>query len=408
MTNKTTTGKADKVSFRKRAYRPNTEYTSPAIPLRYEQAPFLRTIVANLIDLVTLKGAVTVTPGATNYLTNSAMTTGWVLSGTMPKTANYGTAPDGTKTSTLLGATATRQSWLYTRRDYSGISEAVPHCYSVYVRKPAAATSQEFTIIMSNNSGITTQSYWMLVINGQTITLKDGDIRASAAGDKPRDGGWGYEYVGDGWFRVWCWVLWRATSTYTRTPMVLFYPSVSLLSTVNDVCEVWGAQVEIGKTPSRPIITTSATVTRAASTLTLNQTVRNGSTTFFSFKRQEASVLTSWPLVFFKNGETFLFTIRQLNNSLVLVGATQVTLQMQSMTDFEFGVIFSGNKVRIIAPDGTISVEVDSLSTVEPTTMIIQPALGAGELSLKSYITVDGIVDNPAMVKNYLEHVVSV
>lgn len=405
MTNKTTTGKADKVSFRRKAYRPSMEHTSSPIPIRYDQAPFLRTIVANLIDLISVKGAITVTPGATNSLSNSALTTGWTMSGTMVKTANYGIAPDGTKTSTLLGATASRQSWLYTRRDYTAISEAVPHCYSVYVRKPANATSQEFTIIMSNNAGITTQSYWMLVINGQTVTLKDGGVRAtSGAVDVPRDGGWGYEYVGDGWFRVWCWVLWSTASTYARTPMALFYPSVSLLSTVNDVCEVWGAQVEVGKKPSRPIIATSSTVTRASGTLTLHQPIKNASTTFFSFKRQQFDLLASWPLVFFFNGSTRLFTVRQLKNSLILVGATEVSIALQSETDIEFGVIFNNNKLRIIAPDGTVSAEVNSLSTVEPNNMVVQPATGAGELSLKSYITVDGVVVDSKMVMNYLVH----
>jgi len=171
----------------------------------------------------------------------------WVVAGSLTKTANTTTAPDGTNTADTLSGTG----FVY-QTITSGVSTNSVATASVYVKAPPSNVGQTRIRIMDSAIAANIASSSLTWTNGVpaiTVTIGTGSISS----------------VGDGWYRF----VIHGTLTNNSASM-LIYPDQN--GNDRDIY-VWGAQLELGSTPTeyQPITDFSTEFKQAYPTHSLYQ-----------------------------------------------------------------------------------------------------------------------------------------
>jgi len=176
----------------------------------------------------------------TNLVTYSedfSNTAAWIDAASVIVTTNQSVSPDGTQTADSVELVS-NGDFTY---QLSTVSASTQYSFSWYI-KSGTATAHVYGFYDQSNSAWVDQTQY---------TISDG------------------ESVGNGWYRVTKTVTTPVGCTSLRAYPLRTNDSVGLVANTYGTSILWGAQLEAGSTPSSYIPTTTATVTRAAETLTV-------------------------------------------------------------------------------------------------------------------------------------------
>lgn len=189
-----------------------------------------------------------------NRLTNSiSISSTWPNNGTVTKTLNYATAPDGTNTAIKVDTTG-GYSGPY---QYFNTTTGDTYIYSIYLKY----LSGDNTIMFGSDGGSISGALACNMSNG-TFYTNFGTISNS-----------GSVYVGNGWYRFYFSI---TSPTTASMPMTIY----SLSGSTSSSFLAWGPQVQKATTVGKYVPTTDAVVgSKTAYDLSLNKysgTLTNG------------------------------------------------------------------------------------------------------------------------------------
>ena len=269
----------------------------------------------------------------TNLLTYSDDFSTWNQVG-VTTTSNAVTSPDGT-----VNADRIEKDTGTSRRAEVSIPVVTGEDYALSVYVKAGTTS---LMSLRADAGVTTSVNFDMSTQLFTVSGSFND--------------YGYEDVGNGWYRVWV----TLTSTLTGGGAFRVYPDPG--STTIDDVYMWRAQMEEGAFITSPILTAGASATRSGD---VNE--------------------TPFTKAYNQNASTFFF-------------------KAQTFQSGQSGVIFEGRGVGnsrasvLITAGGDLRVEVDTNNVSQPRAIytlpnpnnLIKVAITLGQGSLKVYV--DGVI----------------
>lgn len=188
---------------------------------------------------------------STNQLLHSKMDQSpWSIGGPLVRTANAGTAPDGTNTATRIESTGNTAALFSAART----ATATTGVFSVFIKKGSGATQANRLLFYNPTTGITQAAGTVNLDTGAitwTVTTGLGSLAPTQAED-----------YGNGWWRVHM----PITSGITVGNSISCYAAFSSSAPASGEWSlVWGAQWEDGRqTPTSYIPTTTAAVGRVA------------------------------------------------------------------------------------------------------------------------------------------------
>ena len=187
----------------------------------------------------------------TNLALNSGNPYLWADHNTPAAVQNYGTAPDGTTTSTQITDNLAGDIEGKAQTFISIPADTLPYCWSCFVK---AGSSQGASVVFSFSGE---------AVRGVTIHFSTATVmKYTSGGGDPI--AWGAIPYANGWWR-----LWASQLNVSKTAVAVY--AVSYLPDLSDQgnLEIWGGQLEQGSFPSSYIPTTSGSVTRNADVLTV-------------------------------------------------------------------------------------------------------------------------------------------
>lgn len=215
---------------------------------------FLKTAAANELRFAydpvngQFKGLLTEGPG-TNIITRSEdfSHADWVKINTTIS-SNYGQAPDGLNTSSLLtegaaGTAITSQS--------KAVVSGTRYCFSVFMRYTGTRWAR--IIFFETTAAVNQFALWVDLQNGAMGSSINGGNATSVHG--------GIEPFGNGWYRVSVSGILQTNSA--RAAICSAQDNGSATRVAGATYEAWGTQVEVGSYPTSYIPTVASSVTRS-------------------------------------------------------------------------------------------------------------------------------------------------
>jgi hypothetical protein len=220
-------------------------------------------------------------PAATNLLTYSEQFDNAVwLKTNSTVTANATAAPDGSMTADMIADTSTSVT-SYIDYVMPVANDAAIYTFSIYVKQGNNTTSQAGFYLIGGTAQKSSGFWCSYDWSSGIVTALQADIPISVSATK----------VQNGWIRLS--VTGANNATGNNTIIVRISDSVYMTNSTTNSQYIWGAQLEVGTTPTSYIPTTSAQVTRAADVSSSAQATRAADnavmtgTNFSSWYRQD-------------------------------------------------------------------------------------------------------------------------
>ena len=199
-------------------------------------------------------------PAATNICTNSNPDTNWTVA-QASITEDAAIAPDGTATASLINGTTDNTDHGIYESNTTDFVINDDYVVSTYVKKG----TMQYVSLRGESSVVSPPRYPHICF--------DFDSESIDANDQVNDSG--YEYAGNGWYRIW--LTWTsaiastgnsvvALSNVSTAPDSLEAIGNSWPGTTDDSVYVWGQQVESGTVPTSALKTEGTAVSRATDT----------------------------------------------------------------------------------------------------------------------------------------------
>lgn len=239
------------MSFIGKAFADIFTFTRAGAGTRINESGLIESVAANqprfFFDPVTmLAKGIKIEEQRTNLIQRSSDWSAWWAANASPtRTANYGTAPDGTQSSTRFQGSGPNSGWYTSPNVASGTTVAA----SIFVRAVSGVGLLRFGCDggTATNTGLVHYKP-----STKAITLTGADATVLSLID-----------FGNGWVRI----ALKYTTTSASNSLVVYQDDVNALD-----CEIWGCQQEIGAVETSYIPTAGSQVTRASDFCSINST----------------------------------------------------------------------------------------------------------------------------------------
>lgn len=255
------------LDFTQEKLDPRVTFTRASTATRVNRNRVIETVGANVprFDYDPVTGecrGLLIEESRQNYELYSGDPTQWASNQNMTLTGNSIVLPDGTtSTNVEYRGTDSGANIKILRPSPSGSAVVAGETwtFSIFLR---AGTEQTVHLTFQNQSGGDNI--------GSIFNLVTGQFPGSISGSNAANGSRGFQYVGNGWYRVWLTNTYQSVSSGQQTFVRLRANTTSMQMTTS--FSAWGAQLEKGAFPTSYIPTTGSTATRSADNASMTGT----------------------------------------------------------------------------------------------------------------------------------------